>query len=240
MNQATLPSRHRIYIPNSSPGGLRSSTIPLGHGGFHSDGPLRLSEIERLFFETWLTERGRNPWAPERQAGSLTTLLTPNPPPKDEIRCGRAGVNLMQITRDRKRIVLLEGSMEKLTRWCWGHQKVIQRSHGEIGGITLSCRAKGCICLMYKWADTTYCLCRTVTELWRHQAVPSASPRLTALQSHALLLHRYATRLRTLTFKSAKLYNLIFTHSVKFNILDLQCFHLAIYNTVKYEGGEFI
>ena len=31
MNEITLPSRHRIR--NSSPGGLRSSTLPLGHGG---------------------------------------------------------------------------------------------------------------------------------------------------------------------------------------------------------------
>ena len=31
MNEMTLSSRHRIR--NSSPGGLRSSTLPLGHGG---------------------------------------------------------------------------------------------------------------------------------------------------------------------------------------------------------------
>ena len=32
MNVMTLPSRHRIR--NSSPGGLRPSTLPLGHGSF--------------------------------------------------------------------------------------------------------------------------------------------------------------------------------------------------------------
>ena len=32
MNEMTLPSRHRMR--NSSPGGLRPSTLPLGHGGF--------------------------------------------------------------------------------------------------------------------------------------------------------------------------------------------------------------
>ena len=31
MNEMTLPSRHRIR--NSSPGCLRPSTLPLGHGG---------------------------------------------------------------------------------------------------------------------------------------------------------------------------------------------------------------
>ena len=31
MNEMTLSSRHRIR--NSSPGGLRPSTLPLGHGG---------------------------------------------------------------------------------------------------------------------------------------------------------------------------------------------------------------
>ena len=31
MNEMTLHSRHRIR--NSSPGGLRSITLPLGHGG---------------------------------------------------------------------------------------------------------------------------------------------------------------------------------------------------------------
>ena len=32
MNEMTLSSRHRIR--NSRPGGLRPSTLPLGHGGF--------------------------------------------------------------------------------------------------------------------------------------------------------------------------------------------------------------
>ena len=51
MNEMTLPSRHRIR--NSSPGGLRPSTLPLGHGGFpqywvsHVDGEETFS-----FFQT--------------------------------------------------------------------------------------------------------------------------------------------------------------------------------------------
>ena len=40
MNEMTLSSRHMIR--NSSPGGLRPSTLPLGHGGYpqvsHVDG----------------------------------------------------------------------------------------------------------------------------------------------------------------------------------------------------------
>ena len=34
MSEMTLPSRHRIRNP--SPGGLSSSTLPLGHGGPHN------------------------------------------------------------------------------------------------------------------------------------------------------------------------------------------------------------
>ena len=34
MNEITLPSRHRIR--NSIPGGLRPSTLPLGHGAPHN------------------------------------------------------------------------------------------------------------------------------------------------------------------------------------------------------------
>ena len=51
MNEMTLSSRHRIQ--NSSPGGLRPSTLPLGHGGSrqycasHVDG-----EETFCFFET--------------------------------------------------------------------------------------------------------------------------------------------------------------------------------------------
>ena len=51
MNEMTLSSRHRIR--NSSPGGLRPSTLPLGHGGSpqyclsHVDG-----EETFLFFQT--------------------------------------------------------------------------------------------------------------------------------------------------------------------------------------------
>ena len=44
MNEMTLPSRHRIL--NLSPGGLRSSTIPLGRGG--SPQYLRLMTLRSL------------------------------------------------------------------------------------------------------------------------------------------------------------------------------------------------
>ena len=51
MNEMTLHSRHRIQ--NSSPGGLRPSTLPLGHGGSpqyvesHEEG----GTWNKLFFE---------------------------------------------------------------------------------------------------------------------------------------------------------------------------------------------
>ena len=51
MNEKTLPSRHIIL--NSSPGGLRLSTLPLGHGDNIES--LRVSGEETLcFFEITL------------------------------------------------------------------------------------------------------------------------------------------------------------------------------------------
>ena len=44
MNTMTLPSRHRIR--NSSPGGLRPSTLPLDHGGSRNIKSLRVSGEE--------------------------------------------------------------------------------------------------------------------------------------------------------------------------------------------------
>ena len=41
MNEMTLPSRHGIQ--NSSPGGLKPSTLPLGHGGYGNIEYLRVS-----------------------------------------------------------------------------------------------------------------------------------------------------------------------------------------------------
>ena len=47
MNGMALPSRHRITIRNSRPGGLRPSTLPLCHGGSSQ-------------YVIFTTERGRN------------------------------------------------------------------------------------------------------------------------------------------------------------------------------------
>ena len=73
----TLPSRHRIR--NSSPGGLRPSTLPLGHGGSpqywlsHVDG-------EETFFVSFKPPRsGTEPRTLAWKAAVLTT--TPGPPP---------------------------------------------------------------------------------------------------------------------------------------------------------------
>ena len=51
MNEITLSSRHRIQ--NSSPGGLRPSTIPLGHGGSPQYGLSHVDGEETFcFFQT--------------------------------------------------------------------------------------------------------------------------------------------------------------------------------------------
>ena len=73
----TLSSRHRIR--NSSPGGLRPSTLPLGHGGSpqywlsHVDG-------EETFFVSFKPPRpGTKTRTPAWKAAVLTTTLGPRP-----------------------------------------------------------------------------------------------------------------------------------------------------------------
>ena len=73
----TLSSRHRIR--NSSPGGLRPSTLPLGHGGSpqywlsHVDG-------EETFFVSFKPSRPETePWTLAWKAAVLTTTLGPPP-----------------------------------------------------------------------------------------------------------------------------------------------------------------
>ena len=77
MIEMTLSSRHRIR--NSSPGGLRPSTLPLGHGGSpqywlsHVDG-------EETFFVSFKTPRqGTEPRTLAWKAAVLTTTLGPLP-----------------------------------------------------------------------------------------------------------------------------------------------------------------
>ena len=48
MSEMTLPSRHRIQ--NSNSGGLRSSTLPLGHGGSSQYLVLRVDGEETFLF----------------------------------------------------------------------------------------------------------------------------------------------------------------------------------------------
>ena len=67
----TLPSRHRIR--NLNPGGLRPSSLLLGHGGSPQYiESLRVSREETYgFFETEMPERGTNPRTPTFQADSF-------------------------------------------------------------------------------------------------------------------------------------------------------------------------
>ena len=75
MIEMTLSSRHRIR--NSSPGGLRPSTLPLGHGGSpqywlsHVDG-------EETFFVSFKPPRPGT--EPRTLAWTATTTLGPPPP----------------------------------------------------------------------------------------------------------------------------------------------------------------
>ena len=64
----TLPSRHMIR--NLSPGSLRPSTLPLGHGGSQQYW-IFMSERGKCFFETWGPDWGSNPRSPNFQAGSF-------------------------------------------------------------------------------------------------------------------------------------------------------------------------
>ena len=65
----TLASRRRIQ--NSSPVGLRSSTLPLDHGGFPQYWIFTSERgINFFFFETWGPEWGSNLRSPTLQAGS--------------------------------------------------------------------------------------------------------------------------------------------------------------------------
>ena len=65
MNEMTLPSR----IRNSSPGGLRPSTLPLGHGG--SPAILNLYEWAGKKYFVSLKLEGQNPRSPTFHAGSI-------------------------------------------------------------------------------------------------------------------------------------------------------------------------
>ena len=87
----TLSSRHRIR--NSSPGGLRPSTLPLGHGGSpkywlsHVDG-------EETFFVSFKPPRsGTAPRTLASKAAVLTTTL--GPPPR---RCGTTTIQAISTT----------------------------------------------------------------------------------------------------------------------------------------------
>ena len=83
MIEMTLSSRHRVR--NSSPGGLRPSTLPLGHGGSpqywlsHVDG-------EETFFVSFKSPRpGTEPRTLAWKAAVLTATLGPPPNPSRTI-----------------------------------------------------------------------------------------------------------------------------------------------------------
>ena len=91
----TLSSRHRIR--NSSPGGLRPSTLPLGHGGSpqywlsHVDGKKHV-----LFLEP--PRPGTEPRTLAWKAAVLTTTLG-HPPYR--VKCGVWWLNLLRYKADQ-------------------------------------------------------------------------------------------------------------------------------------------
>ena len=76
MNEMTLPFRHRIR--NSSPGSLRPSTLPLGHGG--SEQYLRMSGEETFLRNL----KGRVGTRDLRQSKQLALSLHEGPRPLNE------------------------------------------------------------------------------------------------------------------------------------------------------------
>ena len=85
INKITLPSRHRIR--NSSPGGLRPSTLPLSHGGSSAphntyEWSLRVSGKKRFVsLKTECQSRGRTRDLPSFQADRFITTASAPPPP---------------------------------------------------------------------------------------------------------------------------------------------------------------
>ena len=80
MNEMTLPSRHMIR--NSNPGGLRPSSLPLGHGGSPHYWIFTNEQGRNILFLWNLNARGSDPRSPTPQAGS-SNHCTRAPAPKD-------------------------------------------------------------------------------------------------------------------------------------------------------------
>ena len=79
MIEMTLSSSHRIR--NSSPGGLRPSTLPLGHGGSPQYWLSHVDGEETIFVSFKPPRPGTEPRALAWKAAVLTTTLRPPPSP---------------------------------------------------------------------------------------------------------------------------------------------------------------
>ena len=77
MIKMTLSSRHRIR--NSSPGGLRPSTLPLGHGGSPQYWLSHVDGEETIFVSFKPPRPGTEPRTLTWKAAVLTTTLGPPP-----------------------------------------------------------------------------------------------------------------------------------------------------------------
>ena len=102
MIEMTLSSRHRIR--NSSPGGLRPSTLPLGHGGSPQYW-LSHAEREETFFVSFKPPRqGTEPRTLAWKAAVLTTTL--GPPPSCCVAYNRGTWDLSKILHRAEKTIL--------------------------------------------------------------------------------------------------------------------------------------
>ena len=89
--EMTLSSRHRIR--NSSPGGLRPSTLPHGHGGSPE---YWLSHVDETFFVSFKPPRpGTEPRTLAWKAAVLSTTLGPRPPAMRHHNCLKINVQVL-------------------------------------------------------------------------------------------------------------------------------------------------
>ena len=111
MIEMTLSSRHRIR--NSSPGGLRPSTLPLGHGGSPQYWLSHVDGEETFLFLSNCRDREPNPelWR-ERQRCYTTTL---GPPPFGPMRKTKTLIFVYSTQTDYSRASLFGNCFSSFT-----------------------------------------------------------------------------------------------------------------------------
>ena len=134
----TLSSRHRIR--NSSPGGLRPSTLPLGHGGSPQ---YWLSHVDRVPFKP--PRPGTEPRTLAWKAAVLTTTLVPPPTRRACKLANTTRVVLMLIDCLRCWYTIDTTLVQRLVFAGWGYKQTtpVTESCG-IMDIMITCRMMQC------------------------------------------------------------------------------------------------